>query len=291
MESLGFKNAGPIKVLLRKQKVTAVKTLKRFFGRGGRLLGVCLLLAAGTAAGESSYDEVYIQGHRCMVIEPEGLPSNAPLLLMLHGFGSNGFEQLALYDQLSLPPCLVVLPDAPWGVHGPFSGARTWYGRFTHSFKDMEKSRLYLFEIMDHFSNEGADPPTPGTAPHPRPVIIMGFSQGAVMSLDAGLNYKGNIEAIISMSGLIEYPEKTLAHPLAPRSTPILLIQGQWDPIVESDDGETIRSLKKAGYQPVLKEFKMGHKINCDTVGAVSNFIYQKIFEQKQQSGLSPEGN
>jgi len=255
------------------------------------LVFLCAQNLLAQVLGGQPYDEVYIEGHRCLVVEPANLSPDAPLLLMLHGFGTNGFEQLALLDQLSLPPCRVIVPDAPFGVGGTSSGARTWYDRFTHSPQDMEKSRKYLFEIMDRFSREPADPSTPGVGVPSRPVILMGFSQGAVMSLDSGLNYRGKVEAIVSMSGLIEYPEKTLAHPLAPRSTPILLIQGQWDPIVESDDGETIRSLKKAGYQPVLKEFKMGHKINRDTVGAVSNFLYQKIFEQNQQSGLSPEGN
>jgi phospholipase/carboxylesterase len=246
---------------------------------------------------ETPLTEVYIQGHRCLVVEPADLPSNAPVVVMLHGFGTNRYELLHLCDQLGLPPCLFVLPDAPLRVARASSEAHAWYDRYTHSRKDMENSRAYLFAVMDHFSKGltdpspglsdpatgSSDPSTPVVPPQPRPVIIMGFSQGALMSLEAGLNYPGNIEAIVSMSGFIEYPQKTMAHPLAPRQTPILLVHGEWDPVVQEEDTqETMRVLKRAGYHPVLKEFLMGHKVTYNTINAVSAFL-QEVFAHNSQ--------
>src|SRR5580693_9614349 len=194
-----------------------------------------ILFLAVPAKAETPLTEVYVQGHRCLVVEPADLPSNAPVVVMLHGFGTNRFELLHLCDQLDIPPCLFVLPDAPLRVARASSEAHAWYDRYTHSRKDMEYSRDYLFAVMDHFSKDFpeattgfsdpatglSDSSTPVEPPQPRPVIIMGFSQGALMSLEAGLNYPGNIEAIVSMSGFIEYPQKTMAHPLAPHQTPI----------------------------------------------------------------------
>ena len=214
---------------------------------------------------------------------------------MLHGFGTNRFELLHLCDQLDLPPCRFVLPDAPLRVARASSEAHAWYDRYTHSRKDMENSRDYLFAVMDHFSkglpeapSESSDTvggdsnaPTPGLSLAPRPVIIMGFSQGALMALEAGLNYRGNIEAIISMSGFIEYPEKTMSHPLAPRHTPILLVRGEWDPVIQEEDTqETLKVLRQAGYRPVLREFLMGHHVTNRTIQAVSEFL-QKVFVKK----------
>ena len=199
---------------------------------------------------------------------------------MLHGFGTNGLELLHLCDELDIPPCLFVLPDAPLRVPHMASGAHAWYDRFTHNYQDMKKSRDYLFAVMDHFSKDLPNPIDPGTPAKPRPVIIMGFSQGAVMSLEAGLNYKGNIKAIVSMSGYIEYPSKTMAHPSAPAQTPILLVRGEWDPVIQEDDTqETMSVLKRAGYHPVLKEFRMGHQVTYATVMAVSMFL-QSILDK-----------
>jgi phospholipase/carboxylesterase len=255
-----------------------------------------LFLAVSAKAG-TPLTEVYVQGHRCLVVEPADLPSNAPVVVMLHGFGTNRYELLHLCDQLGLPSCLFVLPDAPLRVARASSEAHAWYDRYTHSRKDMEDSRDYLFAVMDHFSKGPPDgspapsdpaggsagPSTPMESPPSRPVIIMGFSQGAQMALEAGLNYPGNIEAIISMSGFIEYPPKTMAHPLAPRKTPILLVHGEWDPVVQEEDTqETIKVLKRAGYHPVLKEFLMGHKVTYNTINAVSTFL-QGVFTENNQ--------
>lgn len=252
------------------------------------LVWIGILFLATAAKGEEPYSEIYVQGHRCLVVEPADLPPDAPVVVMLHGFGTNRYELLHLCDQLDIPPCLFVLPDAPHPVARASSEAHAWYDRYTHSRKDMEDSRDYLFAVMDHFSEnisdgsmslsgpstELTDTLTPEESPKPRPVIIMGFSQGALMALEAGLNYKGNIEAIVSMSGFIEYPKKTLAHPVAPRQTPILLVHGEWDPVIQEDDTqETIGALKRAGYRPVLKEFLMGHKVTYATVTAVSTFL------------------
>jgi phospholipase/carboxylesterase len=246
---------------------------------------------------ETPFTEVYFQGHRCLVVEPADLPSNAPVVIMLHGFGTNRYELLHLCNQLGLPPCLFVLPDAPLRVARASSEAHAWYDRYTHSRKDMEDSRDYLFALMDHFSKDIPDdstrspdpdtgysgPSTPPASPQPRPVIIMGFSQGALMSLEAGLNYQGNIEAIVSMSGFIEYPGKTMAHPSAPRKTPILLVHGEWDPVVQEEDTqETMKVLRRAGYHPVLKEFLMGHKVTYNTINAVSTFL-QGVFADNGQ--------
>ena len=246
------------------------------------VLALVFLSLTTPGMGQDNFSEVYVENHRCLVSQPDDLAPDAPVVLILHGFGTNEEEPLGYYQQLELPPCLLVLPDGPLPVARLPAGARAWYDRFTHSRKDMEKSRDYLFEIMDYFSKDQADPPTPGENPKPRPVIILGISQGAVMALEAGLNYKGNIRAIVSMSGFIEYPEKTLAHPSAPRDTPILLIHGTWDPVIQEEDTlETMKSLKWAGYHPVLKEFKTGHDRTVDEIDEVSSFLGEVIVQNR----------
>jgi len=111
-------------------------------------------------------------------------------------------------------------------------------------------------------------------------VVIMGESQGGIMSLEAGLNYKGNIAAIVSICGFIEYPQKTLAHPSAPRKTPILMVNGEYDPVVQEEQAQaTVKALNKAGYHPVFMEFQTGHRITHGMFMEISRFL-QNCFRQ-----------
>ncbi len=253
--------------------------LKRLFRVDGALVWAGILFIAAPALGETSFSEVYVQSHRCLVSEPADLPPGAPVVVILHGSKSSADAMIALADQLYIPPCRIVLPDGPLPL-GRFGGAHFWYGRFTHSRKDVEYSRDYLFDVMNHFSHDPSNSSGRAEPPKPRPVIIMGVSQGAVMALEAGLNYKGNIKAVVSLSGYIANPEKTLAHPSAPLNTPILLVHGTWDPIVQNEDTEgTLRALKRAGYHPVLREFQIGHVLTYGTTMAVTGFL-QDVMSQ-----------
>jgi len=204
------------------------------------------------------------------VVDSEDLPSGAPVVLILHGFGTNGDELLSLCEELQIPPCRFVLPDAPLPITRYPSVDHAWYDRFTHSRKDIERSRDYLFAVMSRFSHDSS-------SPKPRPVVIMGFSQGAVMALEAGLNYKGKITAIVSMSGYMGEPEKTLAHPSALKKTPILLTHGTRDAVVQDEDTQrTLGALRKAGYKPILREFEGGHHLTSTSIELVSVFL-QKV--------------
>ena len=236
-----------------------------------------ILFMAAPLMGQTTSTEVLIQGHRCRVVSPAGLPPGAPLVLILHGLGANREDLFPLCEQIHLPPCLFVLPDAPIPLpDSPDSYA--WFDPVTQSRADIEKSRDYLFEIMDRFTKPGSSPSASGKPGKPRPVILMGFSQGGVMALEAGLNDKGKVEAIVSMSGFIVEAGKTLAHPLAPLKTPILLVHGTEDARVsEGKTLDAMKALQGAGYHPVLKEFPMGHQITDESLGAVSKFL-QDLF-------------
>jgi phospholipase/carboxylesterase len=246
-------------------------------------VGLGIFFIAGFIWASDSYSTEYVQGHRCLMMAPRNLPPDAPVVLLLHGYGTNADEMLGISAEFQLPPCLLVFPDGPLPAgRSPYIHA--WYNRVTHSRRDIENSRSYLFAVMDYFSkeysvNSDADAPlenpvtvNPGKAG--RQVVIMGFSQGAVMSLEAGVNYKGNIAAVVAMNGYIGEPEKTLAHPKAPRRTPILVVHGTLDPIVQEEMVQaTLAALRKAGYRPISKGFPIGHKMTRGTIQAVSEFL------------------
>ncbi len=54
-------------------------------------------------------------------------------------------------------------------------GAYAWYDFQAHDRKEIEKSREYLFKVMDSFSDDPNLRPTPGAEKKPCPLILVGF--------------------------------------------------------------------------------------------------------------------
>jgi phospholipase/carboxylesterase len=246
--------------------------LKYISSLSGLLAGLVMLWVVSPAAGQQSYTITYIQGHRCLLAGPADVPDDAPVVFIMHGLGANADDLFPMIQAMNLPPCRYVLPDAPMTVG---DHAYSWYDLQTQSRADVVNSRNYLFGLMRLYSTEGEKPG------HVRPIIMTGFSQGGVMSLEAGLNYKGNVEAIVCMSGYMWYPDQTLAHPFAPLDIPILMVHGTQDMIVNEDwTQKTVKALKQAGYKPIFKEFPMGHTITRESLAEVTQFL-KKVLDRK----------
>ncbi len=218
--------------------------------------------------------EVRVDQYRCLVMDPPVIPSGAPVVVVLHGLGTNGEDLAPLCAQLGLAGCRFVLPDAPLRLPGYPPGAYAWYDFEAHRRDEIEKSRDYLFKVLDRFSNDPNLRSATGGSGKNRPLLLMGFSQGGVMALEAGLNYPGKLAAIVSMSGYMPDPWETLTRAQASFEIPILLVHGSEDTIVPVEGSrKAFEALKEAGYHPRLKEFSMAHTITEESLEEVSRFL------------------
>jgi phospholipase/carboxylesterase len=195
------------------------------------------------------------------------------LVILCHGLGADAFDLIDL-----APSWQHACPDALFAsVHAPFqhdSGfGRQWWSvadrsplvtaagvrtaaPYLHGFIDAELHRLEL----------------PGEA-----YAIMGFSQGAMMSLFTGLRCAVAPRAILAFSGALIASE-TLGTELANRS-PVLLVHGEADeavPVSRSHDAET--ALLAAGV-PVEAHYipRLGHGID-DTGISLGALALQRGF-------------
>jgi phospholipase/carboxylesterase len=150
------------------------------------------------------------------------------LVAFLHGYGANGNDLIDIGRvwQEVLPDTAFVSPHAPepcaeapvgrqWFALSRSDPTLRWAGAVAaapglNAFLDAELGRLGL---------------APGR------LVLVGFSQGAMMALHVGLRRRPSPAAIVAYSGLLIGPEH-LAAELASPPPPVLLVHGDADPVV-----------------------------------------------------------
>ncbi len=220
-----------------------------------------LALAARVCAAQIELppvSTVVIDSHRCLVLEPDHLPQNAPLVVLLHQAHGSAMSLVSLWSELHLPPARVACPEGIFFLKGK---EFAWYHRENQS--DIVQSRDYLLKLVQRLGPK-------------RPVIFAGLSQGAVLSIITGLHCPNKVLAIVSMSGFVPNPSENLRDLKAPRSTPILIVHGQTDAMIPIADAYRGRiDLEAQGYHPVFKTFPMGHRTSLGSLNSVRDFLGQ----------------
>ncbi len=180
------------------------------------------------------------------------------LVVLCHGLGADA------YDLIDIAPAWAhACPDAIFAaVHAPFphdSGmGRQWWSVADRSPPMMEAGVRTAAPYLHGFINaELARLGLPEQA-----YALMGFSQGAMMSLFAGLRRVHAPRAILAFSGALMAPQ-TLAAELSSPS-PVLLVHGEADdvvPVSRSRDAAT--ALEAVGVPVDLHTIpRLGHGID-----------------------------
>jgi phospholipase/carboxylesterase len=160
-------------------------------------------------------------------IEPRGTPT--ALLVLLHGYGANGDDLIALGQgwRRQLPQAAFVAPNAPDEIPG-MPGALQW---FPLTFRDPgerwrgvvaarpELERFLDAELARYRLRDDR-------------LLLVGFSQGTMLALHTGLRRNAAPAAIVGYSGLLAGPEHLGEIRVRP---PVLLIHGAEDGLIPVD--------------------------------------------------------
>jgi phospholipase/carboxylesterase len=193
---------------------------------------------------------------------------DAPVLLLLHGRGSDERDLLPLGRQLHDTATIISVrapfPAAPWG-YGP---GWAWY-RFIGGTTPEPESFTAGQDVLAAFVADlptrlGRDVPT---------AFIGGFSQGGTTSLAFTLRNPGTVAGVMVFSGFIaNHPTVT---PSAAGTTPIWWGHGTADPAIPFEHAEAgWQSLAEAGaVLETLARPGMGHTIDATEVAAAREWL------------------
>jgi len=184
--------------------------------------------------------------------------SSRRLMVVLHGLGDSLEGYRWLPPALGLPWMNYLLVNAPDLYFGGYS----WFDFSGDAGTGVERSLALLFELLDAQRKHGW--PTDQTT-------LFGFSQGCLMTIEAGLRYPHLFAGLIGISGYVHQPER-LVRELSPVALQqrFLITHGTDDPLIPfAAVREQIQLLKAEGIHIEWHEFAKAHTIAGDPELAV----------------------
>jgi phospholipase/carboxylesterase len=149
-------------------------------------------------------------------------------VILLHGYGADGEDLIALADMMStaLPGSAFVAPHAPERLAAAALGGRQWFSLTAIDPHELGRGAAAAAPALDRFID--AEMVRFGLSP--RQVALVGFSQGAMMALHVGLRRAQPLATVVGLSGVVAGPA-SLAVDIRSRP-PTLLIHGSNDEVV-----------------------------------------------------------
>lgn len=198
------------------------------------------------------------------------------LVIMLHGYGADGNDLFGLAEAMAphLPDTVFRSPNAPESCAVNPAG-RQWFpiswidGTPETAMRDgVRRAAATLHAYLDEaMAEEGVEPSQ---------TILLGFSQGTMMSLLVGLRRPDAPGGIVGFSGRLVEDEE--AGPITARP-PVLLIHGDQDEVIPVESIHEARAGLAAAEVPVSWHVSqgVGHGIAPDGLRLALDFIARAV--------------
>lgn len=197
------------------------------------------------------------------------------LVVFVHGYGADGSDLLSLADVLAphLPDTAFVAPDAPERIPGAPFGYQ-WFPipRFDGSTEvqaaaGLARATADLNAFLDQrLAYEGLGP---------NALALVGFSQGAMMSLQVAPRRAAPVAAVVAISGRLIAPERLETEAVS--KPPVLIMHGDQDEVVDFDEMTLAgNALNAAGFEVFGHVMQgAGHGIAPDGLSVALSFLKQ----------------
>lgn len=193
------------------------------------------------------------------VLKPKKEVKNPPMLVMLHGYGSDE-NDLFSFAELLNDKFLVISLRAPmrlpWGGYAwyniDFTGSESRFGNPEEALNSMSKIDAFIGELIEKYQTDKDK------------TVLLGFSQGAILSYALATRNPDKYRTLLALSGYIfkEIMPKELSTSKASMLNIFAShgIQDEIIPIAWARNAEAW--LKTTGVKNEYHEYNMGHGIN-----------------------------
>jgi phospholipase/carboxylesterase len=199
--------------------------------------------------------------------------SGPPTVVLLHGYGSRAEDWLQFDEKWQFPSnTLRIYPQAP--LRGPHTGQRGWWwlnldGHVPpgEQFPDYTTTNPGGIKVAARLVRDLI-------ADDPRPIILGGFSQGAMVSGEIAFQTDQDLAGLILLGGTPVHEEAWAEHFAGRRHLPIFIAHGRTDSVLSFEKMERFQArLKAFGLNVTWLPFDGGHEIPVEVVNGINAFV------------------
>lgn len=194
-----------------------------------------------------------------LVREPKIKLEKNPLLLLLHGYGSNEEDLFSLASELP-EEYYVISARAPYDM---MYGSYAWYAinfdAEENKFSDLNQARTSR-DLIANFIDELI-------ATYPideQKITLIGFSQGTILSYAVALSYPQKVQRVVAISGYLN--TEIAAENYAQndfKNLKIFASHGTVDQVIPIDWARKAKpALDGLGIETTYKEYPIGHGVS-----------------------------
>ncbi len=208
----------------------------------------------------------------------------APLLIMLHGYGSNESDLFDIAKALD-PRFMTISLQAPFGTSG---GGFCWYPleflpdqKFKYDYAKAKESRI---KILSFISNACKTYKLDSNN-----VFVMGFSQGAIMGYDLALAAPKKIRGVLALSGRMMEESKNLKTDWTKAvKTKYFIAHGNADNVIKIAEADSaVKFLKSKKVTDVkFNNYEMVHTINGKELNDIKSWLKKAIDPPEKPSAV-----
>ena len=209
-----------------------------------------------------------------VVRKPKTSTKNPPLLILLHGYGSNEQDLFSFASELP-DELLIISARAPMPL-GPDS-----YSWYTISF-DMNDGKfsdtdeaIVSRDIIAQFIDEVKETYVTDT----NKTFLLGFSQGTILSYSVALNHPDKVQHVIALSGHINLDLLNKEHRIQNFSNlDFFISHGSVDQVIPVEWAQNAAPyLNELGIKNSYKEYMVGHGVAPQNFHDFKSWIEERL--------------